>query len=161
MKPLGSYVAKRCPRRVQLDIVQPVEQVPATDDVVMRMEAGIAFEAEIVERLLADAQPDWVFVSAGPQDDEVAATLAAIEAGAPLIVNSRLPSDLEEWRSGAPDLMVWEGDGYVAIDVKHHKTFDDGEGLKVSDLADPTPTGSIPVPHDLRASKGIRTVLNI
>ncbi len=153
MRPLGSYVAKRCPRRVQLDIVQPVEQVPAADDVVMRMEAGIAFEVEITGRLQAHARPDWVFIAGGPAADEIASTLAAIEAKAPLIVNARLPSDFEEWRSGAPDLMVWDVDGYVPIDVKHHKTFDDGEGIRVSDLAEPTPAASNAVGFDLRARK--------
>ena len=67
-----------------------------------------------------------------------------------MIVDSRLPPDVEEWRSGAPDLLVWDGDGYLPIDVKHHKTFDDGDGLRVSDLADPTPTTS--EHHCLRAA---------
>ena len=148
MRPLGAYIAKRCPRRVQLDIVQPVEQVPAADDVVMRLEAGVAFEASIVECLRSVAVDGWVFAG-----DDVAATLAAIEAGASVIVDSRLPPDVEEWRSGAPDLLVWDGDGYLPIDVKHHKTFDDGDGLRASDLADPTPTTSSTIAYELRARK--------
>ena len=153
MKPLGSYVAKRCPRRVQLDIVKPVEQLEPATDTQMRMDAGLVFEDEITERIRAVAQPDWAFIPKGSPNEEIAATTEALANKAAVIVNARLPNDTEEWRSGAPDLLVWETDGYVPIDVKHHKTFSDGEGIVVSNLVDPRPSASHVDDHKLRDNK--------
>lgn len=153
MRPLGSYVAKRCPRRVQLDIVQPVEQIPAADDVMMRMEAGLEFEELVTGFLRENAGSDWVFITEGAFSDEIDATLQAVESRAPVIVNSRLPSDFEQFRSGAPDLMVWDDGGYLPIDVKHHKTVDEGEGLMASSLDAPFLSDAVPEPRGLRASK--------
>lgn len=148
MKPLGSYVAKRCPRRVQLDIVQPVEQLEAAPDAIMRMEAGVEFEASIVEHLGEVAAPEWVFAA-----DDLDRTQAAMDGFAPVIVNARLPNDHVEWRSGAPDVMVWHDDGYLPIDVKHHKTMSDGDGMTVSALHSPFPASGFDEPHELRANK--------
>ena len=153
MKPLGSYVAKRCPRRVQLDIVKPVEQLEPAADAQMRMEAGVVFEDAITEHLRAVAEPDWAFIPKGKPYEEIAATTEALSGRAAVIVNARLPNDTEEWRSGAPDVLVWATDGYVPIDVKHHKTFSDGEGIVVSDLVNPRPSGSHASDHKLRDNK--------
>ncbi|NND03836.1 MAG: hypothetical protein HKN91_13725, partial [Acidimicrobiia bacterium] len=50
--PLGAYVAKRCPVRVQLDhLGLVVEEVPLPADALLRMEQGNAFEADIVAAL--------------------------------------------------------------------------------------------------------------
>ena len=153
MKPLGSYVAKRCPRRVQLDIVKPVEQLDPAADAQMRMQAGIVFEGAITEHLRTVAQPDWAFIPKGRASEETAATIEALANKAAVIVNARLPNDTEEWRSGAPDVLVWETDGYIPIDVKHHKTFSDGEGIVVSDLVSPRPSESRGGDHKLRDNK--------
>ena len=60
--PLSSYVAKRCPRRVQLDLVEPAVPLEPTADVQMRLDEGVAFEASVVAELRAVAGSDWVFV---------------------------------------------------------------------------------------------------
>ena len=43
--PLSSYVAKRCPLRVQLDRVGSGVPLEPTADVQMRLDEGVAFEA--------------------------------------------------------------------------------------------------------------------
>ena len=58
-------------------------------------------------------------------------------------------------RSGAPDVLVCARGGYVAVDVKHHRTINAGDAvLLTSTLAVPTPTAATPLAgSELRASK--------
>ena len=73
--PLSAYLAKRCPRRVQLDLVEPAVPLEPTADVQMRLDEGIAFEASIVAELRAVAGSDWVFIDqAAPPGLQVEAT---------------------------------------------------------------------------------------
>ena len=72
--PLGSYLAKQCPRRVQLDLVEPGVPLEPTADVQIRLDEGIAFEASVVAELRAVADSDWVFV------DETASPGLQVEA---------------------------------------------------------------------------------
>ena len=53
--PLSSYLAKRCPRRVQLDLVEPGVPLEPSVDVQERLDEGIAFEASVVAELRAVA----------------------------------------------------------------------------------------------------------
>lgn len=101
IRPLGSYAAKRCPVRIQLDILQPGEQV---------------------------ARPDWMFVDENALDREAAieVTLRAVAARAPVVVGANLEPDDAAKRSGRPDLLVWHRDGYVPVDIKHHMTLPAG-----------------------------------
>jgi predicted RecB family nuclease len=109
----------------------------------MRMDQGIAFEADVVARLAAAAPAGWVFIDETlPGDECRALTTEAMQAGAPVIVGANLHADFDAKRSGKPDLLVWHEDGYVPIDVKHHLTLnvaDSGVAL-VSPLATPTPS---------------------
>ena len=41
--PLSSYLAKRCPRRVQLDLVEPGVPLQPSADVQTRLDEGVAF----------------------------------------------------------------------------------------------------------------------
>lgn len=154
--PLGSYVAKRCPLRVQFDLVKPGVPLEPTPDVQLRLDQGVAFEAAIVGELQAVAPADWVFIDEEKSfPDQVNDTVAAIGAAAPVIVGSRLPDDVSGARSGAPDLLVRDQDGYVPIDVKHHRTVDPGDSsIAVSRLAAPTPDAAVSIADSgLRASK--------
>ncbi|MCP3976870.1 MAG: TM0106 family RecB-like putative nuclease [bacterium] len=157
--PLGSYAAKLCPVRIQQDVLGPGEPVPVTADARLRMDQGIAFEEAVVERLAEIARPQWVFVDEQnlSGDEARAATAAAIADRAPVIVGANLDADLAEKRAGKPDLLVWHGDGYVPVDVKHHMTldaYDRGPAVVTSDLADPTPAAALEdVTWQLRKSK--------
>ena len=156
VRPLSSYVAKRCPLRVQLDLVELAEPLEPSADVQTRLDEGIAFEASVVTELREVAGSDWVFVdetaSAGLQ---VEATTSAIAAEAAVVVGARLGDDTAAARSGAPDVLVYNRGGYVAVDVKHHRTINAGDAvLLTSTLALPTPTAAAPLAgSQLRADK--------
>ena len=141
VRPLSAYVAKRCPRRVQLDLVEPAVPLEPTADVQMRLDEGVAFEASVVAELRAVAGSDWVFVDqAASPGLQVEATTSAIAARVAVVVGARLP-DAAAARSGAPDVLVCARGGYVAVDVKHHRSIDAGDAvLLTSTLAVPTPT---------------------
>lgn len=121
---LGGYAAKQCPVRTQHDFgPQPQSWVPEVEDQA-RLDAGIAFEAEIFAAL-ADAHPGTVTIDSGLRhDDAVAATLAAMDAAAPLILGGWLPDDPAGARKGKPDLLIRVAGGYLPGDVKHHRTLE-------------------------------------
>ena len=115
-------MAKRCPRRVQLDLVEPGVPLEPTADVQMRLDEGVAFEASVVAELRAVAGSDWVFVDeAASPEVQVDDTTSAIAARVAVVVGARLPNDAAAARSGAPDVLVCARGGYVAVDVKHHR----------------------------------------
>ena len=65
------------------------------------------------------------------------------------------PDDAAAARSGAPDVLVCARGGYVAVDVKHHRSIDAGDAvLLTSTLAVPTLTAAaLVVGSELRANK--------
>lgn len=128
--PQGGYVAKRCPQRVEYDVFPPadVEPLDPPVGVRLRMDDGIAFEAEVFAELVA-LHPDAVVVDQSqPAPEQQAETSAAMAAGAELILGGWLPTDLVGRRVGRPDLLVraeHRADGnwaYLPADVKHHLT---------------------------------------
>lgn len=140
--PLGSYAAKQCPVRVQLDVLQPGEPVPISADARLRMDQGIEFESAVVAHLSTVGTPDWAFIDETnlTGNERRAATEAAIDARKPVIVGANLAADFIGKRAGKPDMLVWHIDGYVPVDIKHHMTldaFDRGPAATVSELANP------------------------
>jgi predicted RecB family nuclease len=122
--PQGGYVAKRCPVRVQWDLLRPCDPRPVSPVVERRFAAGRRFEAEVVARLLPQ-HPGACVVAGADAGERAAATAAAMRAGAPVIVGGRLPPDPAGRRVGEPDLLVpAEGRGYRPVDIKHHRCLD-------------------------------------
>ncbi len=130
--PQGSYLAKRCPQRVQLDVLHPCEPLPASSFISMLGDEGRDFEAAVFERL-AGAVPDAVVMDESlPRSAREAATVAAMDDGVPLVMGGRLPVDRMALRVGEPDLLVRSdafslsaaAGGYLPVDVKHHKTLE-------------------------------------
>jgi predicted RecB family nuclease len=119
---LGGYAAKQCAVRTQNDHLPIARRwIPSPEDQV-RLDAGIAFEEEIFARLLA-LQPAAVIID--PQcgrDEAIESTVAAIRAGAPLILGGWLPDDPAGGRKGRPDILVAAEGGYLPADVKHHRS---------------------------------------
>jgi predicted RecB family nuclease len=135
----GGYLAKRCPVRAQLDILQPCQPLPVSTEVERRFEQGRIFEREITTGLGA-FNPDVLVIRADTSEERERSTVDAMAATARLIVDGRLPSDQAGRRAGEPDLLVAAGGGgYRAIDVKGHRTLE-GPGAvpaRCSQLADP------------------------
>ena len=85
-------MAKRCPRRVQLDLVEPAEPLQPTADIQTRLDESIAFEASVVAELRELAGSDWVFVDETASPGlQVEATTSAIAAEVAVVVGARLP----------------------------------------------------------------------
>jgi hypothetical protein len=101
--------------------------LPPSPLLARRFARGRQFEAEVVTRL-ADLNPAAHVVATAGRAEREAATLAAIKAGAPLIVGGRLPADLTGRRVGEPDLLIAAagGTGYRPVDIKHHRCLDAG-----------------------------------
>ena len=145
--PQGSYMVKRCPQRLQLDVLHPCEPLAISSFISMLGDEGRDFEAEVFERL-AEAVPGAVVIDESlPSGARETATVAAMDDGVPLVIGGRLPVDRMGLRAGEPDLLVRSdafaptaaADGYLPVDVKHHKTLDrktkeDAVGAITSDL---------------------------
>jgi hypothetical protein len=101
---LGGYAAKQCPVRVQNDyspLVPTQRWVPSPEDQA-RLDAGITFERTVFGKLIA-LHPTAVVVE--PQlrkADMIAATVHAMESGAPLVLGGSLPDDVAGGRTGRP-----------------------------------------------------------
>ena len=141
VSPQGGYIAKQCPVRAQLNVLQPGARVEPDEVALLRMGQGIDFEADVYAELETHAaETGWVFLTDGPSRNEaIAQTITAMNTGVEVIAGGWLPVDEEGRRAGKPDLLVRLGGGYVPVDVKHHLTLDerdDGSAL-VSTLARP------------------------
>lgn len=123
--PLGGYAAKRCPVRTQLDVLRPCEPAGVSNFLRALADGGIAFEADVYATLEEDLE--LTPVQAEDRAEAEAATLAAMQAGSPIITGGRLPTDLDGRRAGEPDILVRIGEApvdgrwrYAPADVKHH-----------------------------------------
>ena len=125
--PQGGYVAKQCPVRAQWDAIRPCEPLPASAALSRMFARGIAFEEQVVARLL-DLHPCACLVAKSDHEERAErerATLAAMTAAVPLIIGGRLPTDNRARRVGEPDLLLAAaGSGYRAVDIKHHRARD-------------------------------------
>ena len=87
VSPQGGYIAKRCPVRAQLDVLQPGIPIEPDEVSLLRMQEGVEFEADVFRELQGVA-PDgvWVFV---PEDlrreAAVSMTVAAMGDGVGVI----------------------------------------------------------------------------
>jgi len=107
---LYSYI--QCPHRVWMDAFENTEKRDRVSAFVeLLWKRGVIFEQETV-RGIADAFVDF---SSLTDDQREIQTIAAMRAGAPLILGGRIShGDL----LGEPDLLRREGAGYVAGDIK-------------------------------------------
>lgn len=145
--PQGSYTSKRCPQRLQLDVLHPCEPLPASAFISMLADEGKNFESDIFERLAAGTPGAVVIDGSLSRSEREAATIAAMDNRLPLVIGGRLPVDRMALRAGEPDLLVRSDaiphgaaeDGYLPVDIKHHKTVDvtteeDEDGVLISEL---------------------------
>ena len=125
--PQGAYVASRCPVRVQWDLLRPCEPLLPSPVAERRVQRGRSFETEVLATL-ASLHPDAVVLGDEDRPARAKATLTAMQAGAAMILEGRLPSDLAGRRAGEPDVLLRANASvrYRAIDVKAHQTRDHG-----------------------------------
>lgn len=126
---LGAYAAKQCARRIHNDWDATVPKGPWTPppELQARLDAGIAFEAEVLSALfdvLGDRCAD--LRGADETGTGVERTVAAMTVGREVIIGGVLPDDGTGGRTGRPDLLVrvsgpGERPGYVPGDVKGHR----------------------------------------
>lgn len=147
---LGGYPAKRCPRRVHnaLDRTVPPPS-PVPESVERRLEDGRVFEGQVVVPLLEMALGDrCVSIVYGDhvldKQRRIDETVAAMEAGAPVIIGGQLPDDTAGGRTGSPDVLIRASqDGvearYLPADIKHHTTLKTAKKTvtQVSGLGEP------------------------
>jgi predicted RecB family nuclease len=140
-------MAKRCPQALQLDVLQPCEPLSTSAFISMLGDEGRDFESDIFERLAKEIPEAVVVDEILSRSERETVTVAAMDNGVPLVIGGRLPVDRMALRAGEPDLLVrsdalFQGsadDGYLPVDVKHHKTLDlktreDAAGALTSEL---------------------------
>jgi predicted RecB family nuclease len=121
---LGGYAAKKCPVRVQNDYspLVPTQKWVPSPELQARLDAGIAFERSVFGKLIV-LHPTAVAVDPRlTKADAIAATVHAMESGAPLVLGGWLPDDVAGGRTGRPDVLVGVDGGYLPADVKNHST---------------------------------------
>jgi predicted RecB family nuclease len=126
---LGAYVAKQCARRVHNDWDVTIPKGPWTPapELQARLEAGIAFEADVLAALIPVLGDRCVDLrGADESGTRMERTVAEMTAGRELIIGGVLPDDPAGARSGRPDLLLrvshpGEPPTYVPGDVKGHR----------------------------------------
>lgn len=152
---LGSYPAKRCARSThnRFDPTAPPlgPPDPARQTLV---DAGIAFEEAVVELLGPALGAQLLLVDAADWSAAVEQTAAAMDAQVPVISGARLPT--VNGRSGAPDLLIRHGDGYLPVDVKNHKTLDSPTPSTSPKSRAAVQVSALSAPGDIRTATGLR-----
>lgn len=136
VRPLGAYPATQCPCRTQFSILPPDGVAPLPVDPVLqeRFDAGNAFE-DVVFARLRELHPGAVEIAEDSKSATIAATLTAMAQQAPLILGGQLPDDEAGRRVGKPDILLFDIDGYLPVDVKLYTLF----------KADDAARGTVPV----------------
>lgn len=125
--PQGGYVARRCPVRVQNDVLRPETPREPGLDVQRRLDHGVAFEATAISNLESLGVAGRVVDNA--EGDELDADA---EGNVAVLIAPRLPTDIAGRRRGRPDLLVVAAEGgFRAVDIKHHMVLDAARGEAV------------------------------
>lgn len=120
---LGAHDVKRCARRIHNEWDPALETEPWEAPAALQMlfDQGNRFQDEMFAELVAACPEAIDLAEVGPKQVIVGATLGAMDAGLPLIINGWLPDDFVGGRKGRPDLLIHVGDGrYVPGEVKNH-----------------------------------------
>ena len=154
--PQGGYIAKQCPVVIQNRILVPELEAPPLLEVQHWMQAGIDFENRVVETLRTEGEGDWLVIPDIGRTEAQRLTKEAMDSRTAVIEQGFLPYDGPGRRTGRPDLLVWFRDGYVPVDIKHHRVLNPGEdSILVSDPRTPTPAQRYPIDASaLRPNQG-------
>ncbi len=157
---LDAYAARSCPVKTQNAFLPGLDR-PELDESLQELFAGSAsFKAELIGQVVerTEGAVDCRALRNQPPSVQVAATLAAMADGVPIIVDGLLPLDVEGHRSGRADLWVRGLDaangspGYHPVMVKLHRMLERvtpgpaHEPLPVSPLATPFLADAVAAP---------------
>lgn len=141
---LDAYAARSCPVKTHNAFHPGLHLPPADEGLREVFHGGIAFEAEILEQLLAGftgSVLDGRTLAHLPSADQERAALRAMASGVEVLIGPLLPRDPVEHRSGRPDLLLRGADGgYHPAEIKFHRVTDPRNGTSSvtwSSLADP------------------------
>lgn len=145
----GGYVAKQCPVRAQHENDTSFTGAPVPVSAVQRarMDAGIAYETAVFERLVASGLR-VLHIPDGPARERNLVTRDAVADGFDVVLDAQLPLDPSMRRVGRPDVLVRVGERsgrgapwrYVPVDVKHHSLTRSGDAaIAASPLERPDP----------------------
>ena len=125
---LGSRVALQCARRAHNDHDPTLADVPLVDIPMSRWaKAGIEFEENVASYLSAALGASCLDLRPLAHRDALPLTIAALDAGQPVILGGALPDDETGRRRGRPDTLVCTGSrpdgrwGYLPADIKSHQ----------------------------------------
>jgi len=138
---LGAAAAARCRRRVHLDAASTEQRTVAA--AALRAMDELAEHREMVLRAIRTEHDDPPAVDSWRTRPE------------PIVVSPMLPAGI---RAGAPDLLVWAGDGYLPVIIRAHRTRDAGDGAKCAPVTDPLSVWTDPQ-HRARRHRSDRLAL--
>ncbi len=157
---LDAYAARSCPVKTQNAFLPGLDR-PEPDESLQELFAGgSAFKTDVLRQIIDTAGQvvDCRALRDQPHDVQVAATLAAMADGVPVIVGGLLPLDSQGHRSGRADLWVRGedaedgGPGYHPVMVKLHRMLErqtpgpSHEPFPISALSDPSLAHALAVP---------------
>lgn len=149
---LDAYAATQCPRRTHNNFDPTIPNRTVDDqinsEIQGRLDAASAFRVNVRSQLGQLHGPDCTDLTAHqlPGQAVVDATVAAMDAGAKIILGGQLPDDRVGGRRGRPDALVRIGSAgssacYLPVDIKNHKALTasrtSSATARVSRLAEP------------------------
>ena len=149
---LDAYAARSCPVKTH-NAFHPGLSVPTRADEGLRevFHGGVAFEAEVLDELLrgfTGTVLDARLLTDLPSAEQEQITLAAMAGGVQVLIAPLLPRDVDQHRSGRPDLLLRADDGgYHPAEIKFHRVSDprrEPATLTWSSLADPLTRHELP-----------------
>ncbi len=160
---LGPSAAARCRRRIHLDAAAGGRRTMlstaarrALDDLAEHRELVIEQlrTAHGIAALALTPEPDGPpgRDESGPPGEK---DMTWRSTRAPIVLT---PEMTTATRSGAADLLVWAGDGYLPVIIRVHRTRDRGAGAPISSLAKPLEVRPDPT-HRIRRNRADRLTL--
>jgi predicted RecB family nuclease len=164
---LGPWAAARCRRRIHLDAAAGGPRI-VLSTAARRALDDLAEHRELVIEQLRTTHGISAAVAETPESGRLPRSDGRLESRSPGTRNTAwrstrapivlAPEMTTATRSGAADLLVWAGDGYLPVIIRVHRTRDRGAGAPISPLAKPLDVRPDPT-HRVRRNRADRLTL--